>query len=95
MDTTMEHAADEAMHDAQARAVTQAVVNINAEAPDTFPPNAVFDGAVRGGAVVLLAKTRATPADVASLLEAIAAEFRQLEPPARLALVVDNSGKPN
>jgi hypothetical protein len=71
------------IHDRQVSAVTAGVAKLLEHlAPSGFSPEAIFEGAVRGGAIALLAGTPATAADIASLLEAVGDEFR-------------NRGKPN
>lgn len=74
------------LHDRQVAAVTEAVAKLlPALAPAGFTPEAIFEGALRGGAVAIIA-SGATVEDVAELLDAGAAAFRRLEKP-KLRLV--------
>lgn len=70
------------LHDRQVAAVTSSVAKLlPALATQGFTPEAIFEGAVKGGATALLAGTDANPETVASLLEEMAAAFRDLEAP--------------
>lgn len=72
----------EAMHDRQVRAVMTAIAKLTTKAaPQQCSAAAVFEGAVRGGALAVLAHSDATAADIAELLENFAAAFRDLAPP--------------
>ena len=78
---------DHKLHDRQVRAVTSAAAKLLAHlGPAGFTPEAIFEGAVRGGAVALLAGSPATAGDVADLLETVGEEFRHLDKP-RLRVV--------
>ncbi|MBB5044026.1 hypothetical protein [Shinella fusca] len=74
--------ADLETHDRQVTAVAQAVAKLlpklNAQG---FTPEAIFEGAVKGGATALLAGTSASAEEVAGLLEEMAVGFRNLEKP--------------
>jgi hypothetical protein len=73
---------DSQNHDRQVHAVTAAVAKLLAHlGPSGFTPEAIFEGAVKGGAAALLAGTPATAGDVAALLETVGAEFRHLDKP--------------
>lgn len=69
-------------HDRDVRALTIAVANLLPKfGPAGVTPEAIFEGAVRGGGVALLSATPASPDDVANLLDAIASSFRDLGRP--------------
>lgn len=69
-------------HDRQAKAITKAVAGLLTRfGPLGFTPEAIFEGAVRGGAVVLLGGTNASVSDVADLLSEVGNEFRDLAKP--------------
>ena len=71
-----------------------AIAKLSERFADTFTPEAIFEGAVKGGAVVLLSCPAVAAADVADLLEAIATEFRQLgAPKLSLAVIVEIEGE--
>jgi hypothetical protein len=77
---------DFAEHDAKVKIITEAVAGLWPKfGPRGMQPEAIFEGAVRGAAVVALS-LGATAIDVAELLEDMAAGFRDLKPP-RLRLV--------
>ena len=83
---------DTTQHDRQVAAVTDAVARLLPRlAGQRFTPEAIFEGAVRGGAVAIMAATPAGAADVAELLEAMADAFRDLGQPA--LRVVDSGAK--
>lgn len=70
------------LHDRQVSAVTAAVAKLLVRLqPAGFTPEAIFEGAVKGGAVALLAGTPATADDVAKLLTDMAASFTALDKP--------------
>lgn len=70
------------IHDRQVSAVATSVAKLLERlSPAGFSPEAIFEGAVRGGVIALLAGTPATAADVASLLEAVGDRFRHLDRP--------------
>lgn len=71
------------IHDRQVAAVTTAVAKLILKVgPLGFTPEAIFEGAVKGGAVLLLSTTSAKAADVAELLITLGEEFRSLDKPA-------------
>lgn len=71
------------IHDRQVRAVTSAVAKLVVVlGPQGFSPEAIFEGAVKGGAVALLSSTPAGAADVAELLKTLGDEFGALDKPA-------------
>ena len=73
----------EEVHDRQAAAVSHAVAKLlRVLEPQGFTPEAIFEGAVKGGAIALLSATEATSAEVADMLEAVGDAFRQLDKPA-------------
>lgn len=75
-----------AEHDAKVKIITEAVAALWPKfGPAGMPPEAIFEGAVKGAAVVLLS-IGARPGEVAGLLEDMAAGFRDLAPP-RLRVV--------
>lgn len=72
----------EEVHDRQVDAVTAAVAKLLVKlGPFGFTPEAIFEGAVKGGAVALLTGTSATAASVADLLATVGEEFRHLDKP--------------
>lgn len=85
MTTTNERPAapdPEELHDRQVRAVSAAVAKLSTNlAPAEFTPEAVFEGAVKGGAAAILSLTDATAEQVANLLNDLAEGFRELERP--------------
>lgn len=77
-----ENAEEMALHIAQVRAVTAAVSKLSTNlAPIQFSPEAVLEGAVKGGAIALLAQADVTTDDVATVLDNLAQSFRELERP--------------
>lgn len=71
------------LHDRQVRAVTSAVARLVVRlGPQGFTPEAIFEGAVKGGAVALLSTTPTTALDVADLLKTLADGFADLDKPA-------------
>lgn len=77
---------DFAEHDAKVKIITEAVAGLWPKfGPRGMQPEAIFEGAIRGAAVVALS-LGATPIDVAELLEDMADGFRDLRPP-RLRLI--------
>ena len=74
-------------YDRQVDAVSQAVAKLLVKVgPQGFTPEAIFEGAVRGGAVALLAGSEATATDVEKLLIDLANGFADLDRP-KLRLV--------
>jgi len=74
--------AAEDIHDRQVRAVMAAVAKLTTPAaPLRCTPEAVFEGAVKGGAAAILAQSDATAGDIADLLETVAESFRDLARP--------------
>ncbi len=70
------------LHDRQVKAVTDAVARLLPRfGPAGFSPEAIFEGAVKGGAVALMAGTDASAEDVADLLETVGEGFRHLDRP--------------
>lgn len=69
------------LHARQVRAVTEAVAKLPVHLRDAhgheFTPEAVFEGAVKGAAVQLIAMTGCGAADVAALLADLAAAFEE------------------
>jgi len=71
------------LHDRQVSAVTDAVAKLLVRLqPAGFTPEAIFEGAVKGGAVALMARTPATAVGVANLLMDVARSFDRLDKPA-------------
>ncbi|RVA58213.1 hypothetical protein EN933_02260 [Mesorhizobium sp. M7A.F.Ca.US.001.01.1.1] len=68
------------LHSRQVDAVAAAVAKLLMR-PEGFTPEAIFEGAVRGGAVALLSATPATAVDVGRLLETMGQTFRDLDKP--------------
>lgn len=72
--------AEHEKHDRQARAVTDALVKLNTNlAPVQFSPEAIFEGAIKGGAVVLISRLGCSGEDIADLLTEMAEAFRDLD----------------
>lgn len=70
------------LHDRQVRAVTSAVAKLlPALHGQGFTPEAIFEGAVKGGATALMAGTEASAEEVADLLETVGEGFRHLDRP--------------
>jgi hypothetical protein len=70
------------IHNRQAAAVAEAVAKLLPKLHSQgFTPEAIFEGAVKGGATALLAGSAASAEDVAGLLEEMAVAFRNLGKP--------------
>ena len=90
----MENDADLALHDRQARAIMEAVAELMPRfGPQGFTPEAVFEGAVKGAAVVLL-RAGAAPKDVARILEEMGGSLVDIIERPKLKLV-HNAGDGN
>lgn len=73
---------DEAMHDRQVRAVMSAIAKLTTNAaPQQITSAAVFEGAIKGGAIAILANSNATADDIAEILENFANSFRNIARP--------------
>lgn len=73
--------ADE-IHDRQVLAVMAAVARLTTPAaPLQCSPEAVFEGALKGGVAAIMASSDATTGDIADLLETVAESFRDLAGP--------------
>lgn len=69
-------------HDFEVRAVMAALAKLTTPAaPHPCQPEAVFEGAIKGAAVAIMAHSDATVTDVADLLENMADGFRDLAGP--------------
>lgn len=81
METTNE--AQTQLHERQVQAVTEAVAKLLPKLHQQgFTPEAIFEGAVKGGAVALMAgNADVTAATVSELLEDMADSFRHLGKP--------------
>ena len=72
----------EDLHARQVDAITAGVAKLLLRfGPHGFTPEAIFEGAVRGGAVALLSATPATAKDVGNLIVEIGESFFDLEKP--------------
>lgn len=70
------------LHDQQVNAVMAAVAKLLPRfEPAGFSPEAIFEGAVKGGAVALMTGSHVTADEVASLLETVGEGFRHLDEP--------------
>lgn len=68
------------LHDRQVKAITAAVAKLGVQfGPQGFTPEAIFEGAVKGAAVQLIAATDCSGAEVASLLDQISAGLRDVD----------------
>lgn len=70
------------LHDRQVEAVMNAVAKMAPMfQPMGFSPEAIFEGAIKGGAIALIGGAGASPENVAELLDGFAAAFRNLDKP--------------
>ena len=74
-------ATDEAalrVHESQVAAITRSVANLLPTfGPRGFTPEAIFEGAVKGAAVAMMAGRDVGAAEIAALLDDLAAAFRE------------------
>ncbi len=61
-------------------AVMQAIAHLPGRLGPAYAPEEIFEGAVKGGALQLMAMSGCDPANVADLLEGMAEAFRAVDP---------------
>jgi hypothetical protein len=70
------------LHEQQVKAVMAAVAKLLPRfGPAGFSPEAIFEGAVKGGAVALMTGSDVNADDIAALLETVGEGFRHLDEP--------------